>query len=669
MNWDSYLFNRLLLAIPIFQLDPDFISFGRRTGILSEQEAIAYVAMAKKMKAAGHAVHVGKALRGKNLLQALLILEPEILSVTTIDFLRRANLITVTEGHAFRAALQARKLIVPAIVSDATLAARFSALLGATASNEMINLIRNLDDMRIAEIRNALLGTGVRLESEDAAYVRSLLIASIRRAQSMRSALSIARAGAATWKDLARINSVWDAATIVGEFLLSDRLLKDAIRVGIIPPERYIIIRALSDLGLGAWKRGVTAFSHESWAARALMLSEGILSTEMIRVLQLSGVISPDLARLLFPAAEAIRGITRAAASQYMASRKFRPVHGESAIKTFARSTNATDKAILKLLAEASRDAERDITRLMNKKGFGAKTRIAQQRLIRDSINKSMRALWEQVGYLTIFGEREAARAAAESITFMQGNLFKKTSKDIERMLIAQSRAGIDSLVSRSENTLPLSRLVYKNMGLTRGRVEREIQKMLIRGLGSRDLARVAAQFINPSVRGGVSYAAMRLARTEINNAFHFTQIRYTREMPWVRGYKWNLSGSHPALDICNEMATRDHDNLGRGVYKKANVPGKPHPQCLCFLTTVTDSAGVFEKGMRTGKYDRYLQSTDKDGAYKDAYHRDLRSALSTAAVSAAKIGGKVIVAKGLVGATNAISAEARTSLPVPAGV
>jgi hypothetical protein len=115
-----------------------------------------------------------------------------------------------------------------------------------------------------------------------------------------------------------------------------------------------------------------------------------------------------------------------------------------------------------------------------------------------------------------------------------------------------------------------------------------------------------------------VNYNAMRLARTEMNNAFHFTQIRYTREMPWVDGYSWNLSGSHPSVDICNTMATANHDGIGRGVYKKGNVPGKPHPQCFCYLTTVTASNSKFEKQLLNGSYDSYLKDQNRMGESSD---------------------------------------------------
>jgi hypothetical protein len=99
----------------------------------------------------------------------------------------------------------------------------------------------------------------------------------------------------------------------------------------------------------------------------------------------------------------------------------------------------------------------------------------------------------------------------------------------------------------------------------------------------------------------------MRLARTELANAFHLSTIRYGREMPWVQGWKWNLSGSHGRPDICNDYANDDHDDLGPGVFKKANVPGKPHPQCLCFITAYQPSEADFIRNMKRGYYNQYM--------------------------------------------------------------
>ena len=227
-----------------------------------------------------------------------------------------------------------------------------------------------------------------------------------------------------------------------------------------------------------------------------------------------------------------------------------------------------------------------------------------------------MRNVAENMGPLVILGEKETASAAVRSMEYLQRELLGRMSDSDRRSLIRSARSGLDAYVSRQENMLPLSRRVYKNYALWTNRIDREIDIALTRGLSAREFAQALQRFISPKAPGGVSYSAMRLARTEINNSFHWTAIRYTREMPWVEGYQWHTSGSHPKPDICDEMAAEDHDDLGKGVYKKNNVPGKPHPQCFCYTTTVTDSPGQFERGMRTGKYKAYFDKVDREGVF-----------------------------------------------------
>lgn len=93
---------------------------------------------------------------------------------------------------------------------------------------------------------------------------------------------------------------------------------------------------------------------------------------------------------------------------------------------------------------------------------------------------------------------------------------------------------------------------------------------------------------IKPSVtgRGTIKYNALRLARTETNNAYRAAQALSAENSVLVKGIKWNLSRSHPKYDICDEWAKQDLYGLGPGVYPSDKLP-PGHPNCLCFLTDV----------------------------------------------------------------------------------
>ena len=88
--------------------------------------------------------------------------------------------------------------------------------------------------------------------------------------------------------------------------------------------------------------------------------------------------------------------------------------------------------------------------------------------------------------------------------------------------------------------------------------------------------------------RATVKYNALRLARTEIQQAYWKGQKISDKESDIVKGTKWNLSGSHPNYgyyEICEKRA--DHDEgLGKGVYPPGKTPWD-HPNGLCWLVSV----------------------------------------------------------------------------------
>lgn len=664
MNWDKLLFNRFLIAIPELNLSKDFIEFGLKSKLIGEEEAAQYrILQARARKVNRYYDKISE----RTAMQRIMFLMPEILSVKTVNFLRKAGLINISTANVLRGSLAASKLLNPVFTKEATLLARIEAVYGAATSNHWINLIRDLDDQKIIGLREALRGSDKRLSAVHAARIRSEMEDSIRRAQRYRSAFSAADLLIDTAKTAAVQRTVWGALTVSLEGVFSDKMLKNALRAKVIPGSTYDLIVQLDALGvrtgrygklvrlseadrkfyrrqgkgtpnrmvtpdtfellsatnkaaLSVWRRGVAAFEYESWAARSLLISEGLLSPEMITFLTKAGLLDRRLAAVINPIATLARDAGRRALENYMTSRRFRVLNmnsasaGMSPIQIFAKQTKRTDAEILKILQAASRDAQKAAEAAAKSAKIGAKITAAQQRLIVDSVNVKMRDLWETVGHLTIFGEKEAARAALDSMDFLTKNLYGNQTPEQIRSVQMQARAGVDAFISREENILPLSKRVYGNLNLAQGKVQLEIQKALIRGLSAEDLAKNVAHLIDPNTPGGISYAAKRLARTEINNAFHNTQIRYTREMPWVDGYKWNLSKSHPRGTncVCADMASRDHDGIGRGCYKKANVPGKPHPQCLCYLTNVVKDNADFERQLRRGSYDQYLAASSK---------------------------------------------------------
>ncbi len=164
------------------------------------------------------------------------------------------------------------------------------------------------------------------------------------------------------------------------------------------------------------------------------------------------------------------------------------------------------------------------------------------------------------------------------------------------------------NIASRARNNIPLSKSVTGNKQWTIDKINSTIDKGLKNNWSAKELADQLKEFIDPNVAGGESFAAMRLARTEINNAFHETTREIARDSPFIIGEQWELSGSHDNDDDCDEIA-EDDVGLGEGIYPPDDIPDKPHPNCFCFTTSVTPSISDFVDAFNAGEYDDWLMS------------------------------------------------------------
>lgn len=272
-------------------------------------------------------------------------------------------------------------------------------------------------------------------------------------------------------------------------------------------------------------------------------------------------------------------------------------------LKRLVDALRLNDAEMAEVLRLAARESEQ-ILRKYNLETFSGKVRQAQLDLAR-----VQRQLWASVGDMTRIGIGDGADAAAESAAFLDNLMFEAvggTATFWREALLAQARAGIPNIISRRLNNVSLSERVYKNGLVSSGRISDMIDGLIGSGASAKEIARRVVGFIDPNTPGGASYAAMRLGRTELNNAFHTTTVRLNEDKPWVRGMQWRLSGSHPKPDICNSYASQSSP-LGAGVYAAGDVPTKPHPQCLCFVVPVTVSRKDFINSFNAGHYDNYL--------------------------------------------------------------
>lgn len=271
------------------------------------------------------------------------------------------------------------------------------------------------------------------------------------------------------------------------------------------------------------------------------------------------------------------------------------------------------ERELLTILRRAAASMQTEINLLEGLDNAGAVARRAQLRASLGVMQRKIASLWRTVGSTVTAGRIDAAIAAADSMSeyliFLSRTTLDETTQQIlaEAMRV-QAQRQLQNVATRDLlSRIDLAESVYKSGGIASGQLERLLMNHLARGSSAREIAKDVRRFINPNVRGGLRYAAMRLGRTELNNAFHGTQIRLAQGTPWILAMRWNLSGSHPRPDACNDYAEGDHEGLGDGVFSTKNVPGKPHPQCLCFCTPVTPSREEFVQQFAAGHYDSWL--------------------------------------------------------------
>lgn len=278
------------------------------------------------------------------------------------------------------------------------------------------------------------------------------------------------------------------------------------------------------------------------------------------------------------------------------------PQQGQQPLNEYLRVQLGADRELNRVLELAARQSSSRIRALELRAGdsIGARVRIAQLSQVLAELAGIQRDTWTTgIGPIIQRSYPKAQDAAERSFSVIEEILHAVLGERAAEALLVSfkqtARAGLE--LDRVRRARELSPRVYRNADLASGAVERQIRSGIIQGLSARELAGNVKKYISPTTPGGVSYAAMRLARTELNNAFHEAQ-RIQGEAPWVGAVVWNLSGSHPAKrgrakpDACDRLATQDIYDLGPGRYPADRLPNKPHPQCLCFTTyeTVSES-------------------------------------------------------------------------------
>lgn len=282
--------------------------------------------------------------------------------------------------------------------------------------------------------------------------------------------------------------------------------------------------------------------------------------------------------------------------------------------RAYARVQAVTDRQLLAVLREALRDVNRQLKALGVSSRISDKVRADQLRLVKRALLEEIAQIYGSLGHIIIQQQVSAAAAAVKLGGEMNAVLFAAAgdaglAASIEAGMLRGLAGTMDIVIARVTGTaIPLSQRIYKSEVWISGVLDRKINSALARGLSAKEFAAEMTDFFNPATPGGVRYASMRLARTEINNAFHAHTVSTIGDAPWVTAMKWNLSRSHPKADDCDMLATQDLYDLGPGMYRPRDTPGKPHPQCFCVVTPATVEEDDFITHLLGGSYDSYIR-------------------------------------------------------------
>jgi hypothetical protein len=285
-------------------------------------------------------------------------------------------------------------------------------------------------------------------------------------------------------------------------------------------------------------------------------------------------------------------------------------------LRKHLRTMRAADRQVLAAIEQARRDINKMLREVESRPGIGAAVRQEQLLLVKRNLMREQSKLWRKLGEIVRARRLEAASNSIQLTQTIDAVLLQSVGGLRNGAKIAQALGDaerdaaerhMDRLIARvnGDSYIPLSQRVYNSEVNINGTINRKVNSFLSRGLSAREAAMELRQYINPNTPGGIRYAAMRLSRTEINNAAHAVTIDAQRGKPWVEGMQWRLSSSHPKPDICDQYARGGPG--GKGLYPVADTPGKPHPHCFCYVTPTTTSEKDFMNALVGGKYDDYL--------------------------------------------------------------
>jgi hypothetical protein len=146
----------------------------------------------------------------------------------------------------------------------------------------------------------------------------------------------------------------------------------------------------------------------------------------------------------------------------------------------------------------------------------------------------------------------------------------------------------------------------------------------ILKGKGEKAIKKA----LEVAVQERYRYFANRIAQTELARAHNEQIARELMADDEVEVVRFQMSVTHPEIDVCDLFAHQNAYGLGPGLYPKAKAPRPPvHPFCLCGIVSVR---GVSASGARedSNAAMRYLFNLDPKEAAKVAGSKAKRDAV-----------------------------------------
>jgi len=280
--------------------------------------------------------------------------------------------------------------------------------------------------------------------------------------------------------------------------------------------------------------------------------------------------------------------------------------------RRFEQGQAATYGQVRDVYKRAAEEIRKDITGLTP-----GVLRTQHLAALQTALDKRAAEMGKEVIAATHQGIVMASAAGSEGVADVSAHMMRDvfSAPQVKRLFAGiNERATLAMLARTRADGLKISDRIWRTSERARNSVRIIVEDAVARGQDSRTTARQVQQYLQPGVwtahkeetrrRLGVhkdiSYEAMRLARTEMNNAFHEGMLAANQHSPGYQGIYWRLSAARvmPRPDICDDMAASTLYGAA-GFYPKGQEPVRPHPACLCVPVASWEGPEQFANRLR----------------------------------------------------------------------